>query len=171
MQASHAGFQAGLDIIAVLPAIAEASGFYALSVNADLTIHIPDRLTDLDLQERMARILVPPPVARSDEILAESGGMFYGRETPQHAPYVKKGSHFVEGDPLYIVEVMKMFNKVYAPFSGTIDEVLVEEDGVIIRKAQPLFKITPDEVIVEESPEEATARRRTATDRFLEQIA
>ena len=63
-----------------------------------------------------------------------------------------------------------MFNKVYAPFSGTIDEVLVKEDGVIISKAQPLFKITPDEVIVEESAGERQARRRAATDRFLEQI-
>jgi pyruvate/2-oxoglutarate dehydrogenase complex dihydrolipoamide acyltransferase (E2) component len=65
---------------------------------------------------------------------------------------------------------MKMFNKVYAPFSGTIDEVLVKEDGVIISKAQPLFKITPDEVVVEESAGERQARRQAATDRFLEQI-
>jgi pyruvate/2-oxoglutarate dehydrogenase complex dihydrolipoamide acyltransferase (E2) component len=53
-----------------------------------------------------------------------------------------------------------MFNKVYAPFAGTIDEVLVEGDGVIISKGQPLYKITPDEKIVVESPEEIAARRR-----------
>ena len=168
---SHRGFQAGLDIIAMLPVIAEASGFFELSVNADLTLHIPERLTDTDLQERMAKVLVPPPVAKSDEILAESGGMFYSRETPEHEPFVGQGSHFNEGDPLYIVEVMKMFNKVYAPFAGSIDEVLVEEDGVIISKGQPLFKITPDEVVIEESPEERQARRRSATDKFLERIA
>lgn len=171
VQASHAGFQAGLDIIAVLPALAESSDFYALKVNPDLTIHIPERLTDADLQERMAKVLVPPPVAKSDEILAESGGMFYSRETPEHEPYVAEGSHFEEGDPLYIVEVMKMFNKVYAPFSGTIEQVLVDEDGIIISKGQPLFKITPDEVIVEESPEERRARRRAATDAFLATVA
>jgi acetyl/propionyl-CoA carboxylase alpha subunit len=171
VQAAHAGFQAGLDIIAVLPALAESSDFYALKVNPDLTIHIPERLTDADLQERMAKVLVPPPVAKSDEILAESGGMFYSRETPEHDPYVVEGSHFEEGDPLYIVEVMKMFNKVYAPFSGTIEQVLVDEDGIIISKGQPLFKITPDEVIVEESPEERRGRRRTATDAFLATVA
>ena len=116
------------------------------------------------------QVLVPPPVASSDEILAESGGMYYPRETPEHDVYVSKGTHFERGDPLYIVEVMKMFNKVYAPFSGTIDEVLVEGDGVIIAKGQPLFKITPDEVVVVESPEEKRARRRAATNGFLAAI-
>ncbi|TXS95748.1 biotin carboxylase [Parahaliea maris] len=170
VRAAHKGFQAGAEIMALLPAMAEATGYYELSVNSDLTIHIPERLTDSELQEKMAKVLVPPPVAKSDEILAESGGMFYGRETPQHEVYVSEGDHFNAGDPLYIVEVMKMFNKVYAPFAGTIEKVLVEDDGVIISKGQPLFKITPDEKIVVQTPEEIAARRRKITSGFLEQI-
>ena len=83
---------------------------------------------------------------------------------------MQAGDHFNAGDPLYIVEVMKMFNKVYAPFAGTVDEVLVEGDGVIIKKGQPVFKITPDEKIVVESPEEIAARRKQHTDAFLEQL-
>ena len=134
-------------------------------------LDIPERLEDTELQDRMAKVLVPPPVAKSDEILAESGGMFYGRETPEHEVYVKEGDHFNAGDPLFIVEVMKMFNKVYAPFSGTIDKVLVDTDGVIISKGQPIFKITPDEKIVVESPEDIAARRREKTGAFLEQVA
>ena len=167
---AHQGYQSGTDILAVLPSIAETTGFYQLSVNPDLTIHIPERLTDSALQDAMAKVLVPPPVAKSDEILAESGGMFYPRETPEHDVYVKQGDHFEAGDPLFIIEVMKMFNKVYAPFAGTIDEVLVEDDGVIIKKGQPIFKITPDEKIVEESAEEIAARRREATAKFLQQF-
>jgi acetyl/propionyl-CoA carboxylase alpha subunit len=170
VRAAHLGFQAGTDILAVLPSIAEGTGFYELAVNPDLTIHIPGRLLDTDLQERMAKVLVPPPMAKSDEILAESGGMFYARETPQHDVYVKQGDHFEAGDPLFIIEVMKMFNKVYAPFAGTIDEVLVDGDGVIIKKGQPIFKITPDEKIVVESPEEIAERRRTVTGEFLQQL-
>jgi acetyl/propionyl-CoA carboxylase alpha subunit len=167
---AHAGFQSGMDVMAVLPWIAETSAWFELSVNEDLTIHIPERLTDSGLQERMAKVLVPPLAAKADEILAESGGMFYSRETPAHDTYVKQGSHFEAGDPLYIVEVMKMFNKVYAPFAGTIDEVLVEEDGVIISKGQPLFKITPDEIVVEESAADIRTRRRQATEDFLAQV-
>ncbi|MFT6957934.1 MAG: acetyl/propionyl-CoA carboxylase alpha subunit [Halieaceae bacterium] len=169
IRAAHKGYQTGTEILAILPSIAEVTGYFALSVNLDLSIDIPERLTDPELQTAMAKVLVPPPVAKSNEILAASGGMFYGRETPEHELYVKAGDHFETGDPLYIVEVMKMFNKVYAPFSGTIDEVLVDTDGVIIRKGQPVFNITPDEKPVEESPTEVAERRQRLTDNFLQQ--
>ena len=170
VRGAHLGFQAGADIIAILPSIAEATGFYDLQVNADLTVHIPERLNDVDLQKAMAKVLVPPPVAKSDEILAESGGMFYSRETPEHDVYLKEGDHFDAGDPLFIIEVMKMFNKYYAPFAGTVEKVLVESDGMIISKGQPIFKITPDERPVIESPEEIAARRREVTAQFLQQL-
>lgn len=170
VRAAHAGFQSGVDILAVLPSIAETTGFFDLTVNEDLTVHIPERLLDGDLQHRMAKVLVPPPVAKSDEILAESGGMFYGRESPQHELYVQEGDHFEAGDPLYIVEVMKMFNKVYAPFAGTVDKVLLDTDGVIIHKGQTLFKVTPDEKIEEVSPETVALQRRESTARFLQQV-
>ncbi len=169
VRAAHKGFQAGVDLLAILPSIAQATGFYELTVNPNLSIHIPNALTDTDLQESMAKVLAPPPVAKSDEVLAESGGMFYARETPGHNAYVNRGDHFEAGDALYIVEVMKMFNKVYAPFAGTIDEVLVDTDGVIISKGQALFKITPDEIVVVESPEEIATRRHKVTGEFLQQ--
>lgn len=167
VRAAHRGFQSGTAILALLPAIAQTTGFFDLAVNEDLSIHIPERLSDPARQAAMARVLAPPPVAESDRIVAASGGMFYGRESPEAALYVEPGDHFEAGDPLYIVEVMKMFNKVYAPFAGTVDEVLVEGEGVIIAKGQPIFRITPDEQIVAESPQTAAARRREATARYL----
>ncbi|MBP9036034.1 MAG: acetyl-CoA carboxylase biotin carboxyl carrier protein subunit, partial [Pseudomonadales bacterium] len=133
----------------------------------DLSIHIPEDLLHADHQAEMAKVLVPPPAAKSDEILAVSGGMFYPRESPASPAFVEEGQHFEQGDPLYIVEVMKMFNKVYAPFSGTIEKVLVSGEGVIIKKGQPLFKVVPDERIVEETPQEVRERRVAATAQFL----
>ena len=168
VRSAHLGYQAGTDIVALLPSIAESTGFYELTVNADLSIHIPERLSEPDLQESMSKLLVPPPAAKSDEILAESGGMFYSRETPEHDVYVAEGDHFEAGDPLFIVEVMKMFNKVYAPFSGSIAKVLVDTDGSIIKKGQPIFKIIPDEVLVEESGQDTAARRLKVTNEFLQ---
>ena len=167
VRAAHRGFQSGTAILALLPAIAQTTGFFDLAVNEDLSIHIPERLGDPARQAAMARVLAPPPVAESDRIVAASGGMFYGRESPEAALYVEPGDHFEAGDPLYIVEVMKMFNKVYAPFAGTVDEVLVEGEGVIIAKGQPIFRITPDEQIVAQSPQAAAASRREATARYL----
>lgn len=169
-QAAHAGYQAGSEILSLLPYIGYRTNFFDLKVNDDLSITIPDRLTEEALQKAMAKVLVPPPVAKSDEILAPTGGMFYSCEAPGMPQFVEVGSHFNAGEPLYIIEVMKMFNKVVAPFSGTIDQVLVDLDGTIIKKGQPIFKITPDEVVEVESDEEIQARRKTETNDFLSQL-
>lgn len=167
VKASHAGFQAGLEILSLLPQIALRTGFFDLKVNDDLMIEIPAQLTEEDLQRRMSKILAPPPAPGSDELVADSGGMFYARETPGAAPFVVEGSHFDEGEPLYIVEVMKMFNKVYAPFAGTIDKILVNDDGVIIKKGQKLFKVSPDEPFIPITEKEVQANRRRKTEEFL----
>lgn len=163
IQAAHRGYQAGMEILELLPAMARFTGFYDLSVNADMTITFPERLLDEAHQKAMSKALAPPPVAKSNEIVAESGGMFYGREAPEAPLYVEQGQHFEAGEPLYLVEVMKMFNKVFAPFSGTIDEVLVEGDGVIIAKGQPLFRVTPDEKVEVVSDEAVALARREHT--------
>lgn len=167
---AHVGYQAGCDILALLPFIAHSTNFYDLKVQNDLSVLIPEALLDETLQNQMAKILVPPPVAKSDEILAASGGMFYACEAPGMPPFMREGDHFEAGEPLYIVEVMKMFNKVNAPFAGTIDKVLIDEDGTIIKKGQPLFKITPDEKVIEESPADIKARREKETEAFLTAI-
>ena len=144
--------------------------FFDLKVNEDLSVHIPESLFDDELQVQMAKVLVPPPTAKSDEILAPTGGMFYSCEAPGMPPLIEQGAHFDAGQPLYIIEVMKMFNKVNAPFSGTVDKILVEDDGAIISKGQVLFKITPDEKAVVEAPEVITARIEAQTSEFLNSI-
>jgi acetyl/propionyl-CoA carboxylase alpha subunit len=168
---AHLGFQLGTELYGLLPLIGDKVGFFDLRVNEDLTIHIPDRLFDRDHQAKMKKVLVPPPVNKSDEIVAVSGGMYYAQEAPGMPHFVEEGQHFKAGDPLYIVEVMKMFNKVYAPFSGTVDKILVESNGTIVSKGQPLFKVTPDERFVEDDPVEAKARIESNTEQYLEAVA
>lgn len=167
VRGAHAGFTAMLSILDVLPLLAERTHVHDLRVEADLTITIPERLLDPDLQAAMKRVLSPPPPTRANEIVAASGGMFYSREAPHLPPLVQQGTRFAAGQPLYVIEVMKMFNKVLAPFSGTIDEVLVPGDGTIVQKGQPLFRVTPDGSPTEEVPETREARRRAVTEEFL----
>ena len=167
-QAAHTAYQAGCDVLAILPHVAAETGFYDLSVNDDLSIFIPENLLDETLQTQMAKVLVPPPRAKSDEILASSGGMYYACEAPGMPPFVKEGDHFEAGQTLYIVEVMKMFNKVNAPFAGTIAKIQVEKDGEIIKKGQPLFKIVPDEKVETATPEELKIEREAVTSIFLD---
>ena len=45
------------------------------------------------------------------------------------------------------------------------------ESGVVVRKGQPLFKVTPDENLVEEDPEVRAPRIRASTDSYLERLA
>jgi biotin carboxyl carrier protein len=166
IRAAHAGHQLGLDILALLPLIATRTGFYDLGLNDDLTVHIPERLHDPAHQEAMRKVLVPPPATKADEIVAAMGGTFYTQEAPTLPPFVEKGTHFDKGDPIYIIEVMKMFNKVYASFAGTVTEVLAG-NGTVVRKGQPLFRIRPDEVLVEEDPAERERRLRENTEGYL----
>jgi biotin carboxyl carrier protein len=171
VRASHVGFQCGLELLDLLPLIGERTRFFELAVEADLSITIPPRLTDPALQARMKKVLAPPPATKANEIAAVSGGMFYAQEAPHLPPFVTAGSHFEAGQPLYIIEVMKMFNKVYAPFAGTIDKVLINGgEGSIVHKGQPLFAVTPDETIVDERPEDRQARQREATRTYLASI-
>ncbi len=169
-QSAHCGYQSGMELLSVLPYLAHTTGFFELRVNNDLSINIPEKLLSTELQEDMRKVLAPPPAAKSDEILAASGGMYYAREAPGMDVFVNVGDHFDEGDPLYIVEVMKMFNKVYAPFAGTIDQVLVEGEGLVISKGQPLFKVTPDEQIVAVTPEQMHRRKRQRSEKFLARV-
>ncbi len=169
-RAAHNGHQLGLEILAVLPMIAATVGFYDLALNNDLSVSIPERLLDPARQDAMRKVLAPPPSTRADEIVAAMGGTYYAQEAPHLPPFVTKGAHFSKGDPLYIIEVMKMFNKVYAPFSGTIDEVLLGDSGGVVRKGQPLFKVTPDETLVEEDPDAKEHRIRVNTDAYLAKL-
>ncbi|MBX7192143.1 MAG: biotin carboxylase, partial [Sandaracinaceae bacterium] len=168
VRAAHAGFSAGLETMDVLPLLGVRTGFYELRVEDDLFITIPPRLLDKELQGRMRKVLAPPPRTQADRIVSVSGGMFYAQEAPHLPPLVSKGSHFSVGQPLYVIEVMKMFNKVLAPFAGTVDEVLVSGDGTIVQKGQPLFRVTPDETIVEESASARAARLRASTASYID---
>jgi acetyl/propionyl-CoA carboxylase alpha subunit len=171
IQSAHLGYQAACDILLLLPYLALKTEFFKLYVKDDLSINIPEHLMNKDYQAEMAKVLVPPPTAKGNEILASSGGMFYSREAPGMPPFIKEGEHFEAGQPLYIVEVMKMFNKITAPFSGKIEKVLLTEDGTIIKKGEPLFRIVPDEKIIFETPEEIHARQSKACAEFLKRIA
>jgi biotin carboxyl carrier protein len=168
IRAAHLGFEAGNELIGLLFMVAERVKFFDFRVEPSLEVTIPAYLNDPELQARMKKVLVPPPATKADELVAPFGGMFYRQEAPGRPPFVSEGVHFEKGQPLYIIEVMKMFNTVRAPFAGTIDRVLMTGvDGTVVQKGQPLFKITPDEKFVERDPREVERERRARTAELL----
>jgi acetyl/propionyl-CoA carboxylase alpha subunit len=170
VQAAHAGWQAGLELLQ-LPIIAGIrSGILDIELDDDLNPVFPEKFLRPENQKAMIRNLAPPPAAAADTIVAPTGGMIYFRETPAHPAYVNPGDHFDAGQPLFIIEVMKMFNKIPAEFSGTIVERLVHDDGVVVKKGQPIFRVKPDEEIIIETPAEKEARRTRYTDEILSSL-
>ena len=171
IRSAHFAYEAGLELLGMLFLIGENVKFWDLRVEEDLEITIPDYLTDPDLQARMKKVLVPPPATKADEIVAACGGMYYSQEAPGMPAFVSEGMHFEKGQPLYIIEVMKMFNKICAPFSGTIDKIIMQGgDGTIVQKGQPLFKITPDEIHVDVNPVEVERIKRKRTTEYLKAV-
>ena len=162
--ASHRGFQAGLQILLVLPRIGWASEFLSITVNEELQPVFPEKFKDAESIDTCTRFLSPPPEAASDEIVTPMGGSFYAREAPDLPPLVSVGDHFEAGQALFVIEVMKMFNKVVAPFSGVVVENFMDDrDGAVVKKGDVIFKIEPDEQPEIVSPEEIAERRKRST--------
>jgi len=170
VRAAHLGHQLGLEILELVPLIGARVAFFDLRLGKDLVPVIPDRLRDPVLQEAMKKELAPPPLARSDEIVAATGGTYWNREAPDLPHFVQVGAHIEKGQPLYIIEVMKMFNKIYAPFAGHVLEIFVHDNGTPVRKGQLLFRIEPDEKMTVEDPVERARRMRKNTDVYLASV-
>jgi len=165
---SHAGFQLGNELLRLIPALGHVSEFDQVTVDARLEVSFPKTFSDAKLRAELQKSLAPAPAASSDEIVAPTGGHFYSREAPHLPQLATQGMHFVAGQPLFVIEVMKMFNKVSVPFSGTITKLLLPDaDGKIVQKGEPIFKIEPDDRRIDEAPEAVAARRRALTDQLL----
>jgi len=165
---AHHGFQVGLELLLLLPKLGVVAGFSDITVDDAYEVHFPEKFTQADAYRDGTRALAPPPRASSNEIVTPMGGVFYAREAPHLPPLIEEGQHFDVGQPLFIIEVMKMFNKVTAPFAGTIVEnLMADRDGTVVKKGQALFRIEPDERIEEETPEQLEARKQKFTESLL----
>ena len=144
--------------------IGTRSGFTEIRVDDGFEPIFPDQYNDPEIQSGLIRNLAPPPKASANEILTPMGGAFYAREAPHLPVLAEEGMDFEAGQPLFIIEVMKMFNKITAPFAGTVTRCLIENaDGAVVSKGQKIFEIEPDEVVVELSDDEIEERRRSVT--------
>jgi acetyl-CoA carboxylase biotin carboxyl carrier protein len=85
----------------------------------------------------------PAPVA---EAVAPTGhvvkspmvGTFYRSASPGSKPFAEVGAAIKEGEPICIIEAMKIMNEIEADMSGTISKILVE-NGQAVEFGQPLF--------------------------------
>lgn len=67
-------------------------------------------------------------------------GTFYRAASPGAKPFVEIGDTIREGEPICIVEAMKILNEIEADKTGTVTQILVD-NGEAVEYGQPLFVI------------------------------
>jgi len=81
-----------------------------------------------------------PAAPQGHVVKAPMVGTFYRAPNPGASPFVEVGQSVKEGDPLCIIEAMKLLNEIEADKAGVIKEILVE-NGEPVEYGQPLFVI------------------------------
>jgi acetyl-CoA carboxylase biotin carboxyl carrier protein len=92
----------------------------------------------------------PPPASRKtaskvvpDNIRIMTSpmvGTFFSASSPDRSPFVEVGSIVKKGQPLCIIEAMKLMNEVESEYGGKVVSVLVE-NGQPVEYGEPLFNI------------------------------
>ena len=87
----------------------------------------------------------PPPAAaarRSDlvDITAPMVATFYRSSAPGEAPFVEVGGRINVGQPICILEAMKLMNELEAEVGGEVVEILVE-NGTPVEFGQVLMRV------------------------------
>lgn len=103
----------------------------------------------------LSRVSAPPPIqpapAASPAVSIPAGaiairspmpGTFYRAPSPTSPPYVEVGKRVAAGEPVCVIEVMKLFNTVNAQSGGTILEVAAG-NGALVEFNQVLFLLQP----------------------------
>ena len=70
-------------------------------------------------------------------------GTFYRKPSPDKDNFVNVGDEISEGQPLCVIEAMKLFNEIESDISGKIVKILVD-DATPVEFDQPLFVIDPN---------------------------
>ena len=103
-----------------LPAIEEQTET-ALSIK-EATIH-PDELNYVTVKSPMI-------------------GTFYLTPSPGNPPFVNVGDEVKKGQPLCVIEAMKLFNEIESEVAGEIIKILID-DATPVEYDAPLFLINP----------------------------
>jgi acetyl-CoA carboxylase biotin carboxyl carrier protein len=87
-----------------------------------------------------AEVAVVPAEPEGHLVKSPMVGTFYRSASPGGKPFVEIGDAIQAGDPLCIIEAMKLMNEIEADKSGIVKQVLVE-NGQPVEFGQPLVVI------------------------------
>ena len=83
-----------------------------------------------------------PKAPEGETVTAPMVGTFYAAPTPDQPPYVQVGDRVKKGQPLCLLEAMKMMSEVTAPCDCEITAIL-KENGALVSFGDGLFGYKP----------------------------
>lgn len=88
-----------------------------------------------------APAVAPAPAVEAGHVVkSPMVGTFYRASSPNAKPFAEVGQQVKEGDPICIIEAMKIMNEIEADKSGTITKILIE-NGQPVEFGQSLIVI------------------------------
>ena len=84
----------------------------------------------------------PAAAVEGDAVTAPMVGTFYAASAPEQPPFVKVGDRVRKGQPVCLLEAMKMMSEIPAPCDCEITAVL-KENGALVSFGEPLFRYKP----------------------------
>ena len=112
------------------PVVAVAHGALAVGGEGPSIPRATNSVTDAAAAAKEGGVYVTSPFV----------GTFYRSPSPDAPPFVDVGSTIKPGQPLCIVEAMKLMNEIEAEFAGVVLECLVET-GSPVEFGQKLFRV------------------------------
>jgi acetyl-CoA carboxylase biotin carboxyl carrier protein len=82
-----------------------------------------------------------PTLAEGEQVIvAPMVGTFYAASDPKQPPFVSEGDVIEVGQPVGIIEAMKMMNEIESEFGGSITRILVQ-NAQPVEYGQPLMVV------------------------------
>jgi acetyl-CoA carboxylase biotin carboxyl carrier protein len=80
--------------------------------------------------------------ATAEPLLAPVSGTFYRAQAPTDPPFVEVGGTVEDGQPVGLIEAMKVFSQVVADRAGVVVEI-VAQNGKMVQHGDVLMYIDP----------------------------
>jgi acetyl-CoA carboxylase biotin carboxyl carrier protein len=112
--------------------------------------HIAPVMHSAPVAQMAAQVPAPQAAAAPQKAAASDAGLhvikspfvgtFYASPSPGKPVYVKVGDKVKTGQPLCVLEAMKIMNEIDSDINGEIVEICVDNES-LVEYGQPLFKI------------------------------
>lgn len=115
---------------------------HAVPAPAQTVVHVPQPAAALAAAAAVPPAAAAPPTAdalpEGHVVKSPMVGTFYRASSPESKNFVELGQSVAEGDPLCIIEAMKLMNEIDSDAAGVVKAILVE-NGQPVEFGQPLF--------------------------------